>query len=212
MHKSLYRFWRSLCASLPLVCLATAQSQAAVAVPAVFSDHMVLQRDRELPVWGWADVGESVTVTIGDQTQSAIADASGKWMVKLTPLPVNRDGLTLKIKGSNEITLQDVLVGEVWICSGQSNMQWPVSQTWNADLTAATAKNAQIRFITNENAGVQKPLADFVGSWSVCTPETVGDFSAVGYFFGQQLQEVLDVRSEERRGGKECRSRWAPYQ
>ena len=209
MQKSWYRYWLMFLCSLPTIGLSAAASMAAVALPSVFSDHMVLQRDRDLPVWGWADAGESVTVSIGDQTQTTQADGEGKWSVTLKPLAVNRDGLTLTVKGSNEITLRDVLVGEVWICSGQSNMQWPVSQSWNADLTRATAKNAQIRFITNDNAGVQKPLADFVGAWDVCSPGTVNDFSAVGYFFGKQLQEVLDVPIgliDNSWGGSACES------
>ncbi len=100
---------------------------------------------------------------------------------------------TLVVEASNRIAIEDVLVGEVWVCSGQSNMQWPVSASWNSELTIAAAKEPSIRLLTIENAGVQKPLQDFEGAWQVCSPQTVGEFSAVGYFFGEQLQQILDV-------------------
>lgn len=166
---------------------------AAVALPSLFTDHMVLQRDREVPVFGWADPGESVTVSFAGQEKSTTADAEGNWEVRLAPLAANAQPQTLVIKGSNEISIDDVLVGEVWVCSGQSNMQWPVAATWNADLAIQSAKHPTIRLLTIENAGVQQPIQDFEGAWQVCAPETIADFSAVGYHFGQQLQAILDV-------------------
>jgi len=178
---------------LPLTCLVTANTWSAVGLPAMFTDHLVLQRDREVPVWGWADPGEQVTVSIADQTASTTADAQGQWRVKLAALPGGYTAHTLTVKASNTVTVNDVLVGEVWVCSGQSNMQWPVAASWNADLTIPTANNPHIRMITNENAGVQKSLQDFEGAWQLCTPDVTANFSAVGYFFGEQLQQRLDV-------------------
>ena len=97
-------------------------------MPAIFSDHMVLQRDLANPVWGWADAGEDVVVVLGDQKKTAKADANGKWRVVLDPLPVGGPH-QIVIEGKNRVAIQDVLVGEVWVCSGQSNMQWPVNAT-----------------------------------------------------------------------------------
>jgi sialate O-acetylesterase len=165
----------------------------AVALPSVFSDHMVLQCDKRVPVWGWAEPGEHVVVAIAGQTHEATADPQGKWQLKLDPIPVTHEPLTMVVEASNRIELQDVLAGEVWVCSGQSNMQWSVDVSWNADLAILGAKHPQIRLLTVENAGVQKPIEDFEGQWQVCSPETVPGFSAVGYYFGQQLHEILDV-------------------
>lgn len=165
---------------------------AAVGLPAIFSNHMVLQRDQVNPVWGWADPGENVTVTIAGQTHRATADQQGMWQVKLEPLPAGGPH-ELVIQGTNRIVLQDVLVGEVWVCSGQSNMEWPVRAVFNAELEHLAAKYPQIRFITVPHTGTQTPQNDFDGQWVVCTPETVNDFSAIGYFFGRQLHKTLDV-------------------
>jgi sialate O-acetylesterase len=154
---------------------------------------MVVQRHMEVPVFGWADPGEKVTVSFAGQEKSVTADAEGNWQVKLDPLEANSTPQTMTISASNQVLVEDVLVGEVWICSGQSNMQWPVTATWNADLTIASAKRPTIRLLTVENAGVQKPIQDFEGAWQVCSPETVADFSAVGYHFAEQLQAILGV-------------------
>ncbi|MBL8829163.1 MAG: sialate O-acetylesterase [Planctomycetaceae bacterium] len=185
---------RSLVHLLSLAVLGafTVPVQAEVKLSAIFTPHMVLQRDMECPVWGKADPGEKVTVTIAGQTASAETDASGKWHVKLSPLKAGGPH-TLVIKGKNEITLDDVLVGEVWLCSGQSNMQWSVAQANDPDLEIATAKYPKIRLVTVPNVGSQESLDNFVGQWDVCSPETVGQFSAVGYFFGRQLHTTLDV-------------------
>ncbi|HUQ70617.1 MAG TPA: sialate O-acetylesterase [Planctomycetaceae bacterium] len=170
-----------------------AVSWADVKLPAIFTDHMVLQQGQKNRVWGTATAGEKVTVSIGSQQQSATAGNDGKWMVSLEPLPVSSQPATLTVKGNNTVAIQDVLVGEVWICSGQSNMQWSVNQSTDADLERLTAKHPQIRFISVPQVGTQEPQSDFKGSWSVCSPDTVGDFSAVGYFFGRQLHETLGV-------------------
>lgn len=173
--------------------LSSSNTWSAVALPVMFTDHMVLQRDMTTPVWGWADPGESVTVTLGDQEKKTTADQSGKWRVDLAPHAGGYDAFTLTVKASNTVQIEDVVYGEVWICSGQSNMQWPVTASWNSDLAIASADHPEIRIITNENAGVQVPMQDFVGRWEICSPQTIGDFSAVGFYFGLQLQKILDV-------------------
>ena len=133
-------------AALPLL-LALACAPAALAnvrLPSIFSDHMVLQRGVPVPVWGWADAGEEVTVTIASQTQSTKADAAGKWKVKLAPLQ-SAETLTFTVKGRNTLTVTDVLVGEVWLCSGQSNMAMSVEKSQDFDKEKAAAKFPAIR-------------------------------------------------------------------
>lgn len=175
-----------------LVAAYSASSFADVKLPAILGDHMVLQREMPLPVWGWADPGEQVAVVVGDQTHTTTADAEGNWCVTLDPLSLG-DPLTLVVEGKNRLEVRDILVGEVWLCSGQSNMQWEVQKCWNADLTIAAAKYPNIRLLTVNTPASQTPTKDFDGQWKVCSPATVGDFSAVGYFFGRELHQILDV-------------------
>ncbi|MDR3636315.1 MAG: sialate O-acetylesterase [Isosphaeraceae bacterium] len=172
--------------------LADSPARGDVKLPAVFGSHMVLQRDQKDRVWGSASPGEEVAVHIGDQTKTTKAGQDGKWSVTLDPLPAGGPH-TMTVKGKNTVTFEDILVGEVWVCSGQSNMQWPVSVSVDADLEALTAKYPKIRLITVPNVGTQEPQDDFRGEWKLCTPDSVRPFSAVGYFFGRQLYETLDV-------------------
>ncbi len=177
-----------------VVALAGAGSAMAdVTLPNIFGEHMVLQRGQKNKVWGKAAAGEEVTVSIASQSHKTKAGADGSWSVMLDPQEVG-DPLTLTVKGKNEIKLGDVLVGEVWICSGQSNMQWSVNSSNDADLERATAKHPKLRMINFPNVGVQEPIWSHPDrQWQVCAPETVGNWSAVGYFFGRQLQRTLDV-------------------
>ena len=167
--------------------------QAEVKLPSIFGSHMVLQRDHANPVWGWAAPGEKITVSIAGQSHGATTDKDGAWRVKLQPLKVNAKGQTLTIKGSNTITLTDVLVGEVWVCSGQSNMAMSVDRAYDPDLEILTAKYPNIRLISVPQVGTQEPQNDFKGEWAAATPETVKSFSAVGFFFGRTLHQALDV-------------------
>jgi sialate O-acetylesterase len=189
------RVWQSLW----MVCLCglmTVSSagflKADVKLPAIFGSHMVLQQGQTNRVWGWADAGEAVTVTIDQQTHTATPDANHRWQVELAPLPVGGP-YTMSVKGKNTLQFEDVLVGEVWICSGQSNMRWSVNRANDPDLETRTANFPRIRLITVPNVGTQEPQTDFKGAWTTCTPETVGEFSAVGYFFGRQLHQTLNV-------------------
>lgn len=178
-------------AGMTLVAL-TQGARADVKLPNVFGDHMVLQQGQKNKVWGLADAGEQVVVSIHGKDQSATAAADGKWHVMIDPVPVGGP-YELKIKGKNEVVFKDVLVGEVWICSGQSNMQWSVNSSNDADLERASAKYPKIRMINFPNVGTQDPVWTHDRHWQVCTPENVGNFSAVGYFFGRQLHQTLDV-------------------
>lgn len=177
------------------ICSAMFQAaQAEVKLPNIFTDHMVLQQKQENKVWGRAEPGESVTVTFRDQSHSAKADSDGNWHVMLNPEEASHDPATLTVKGSSTVTVKDVLVGEVWICSGQSNMQWSVQQTNDPDLVKVSANYPLIRMINYPRVGAQSPVWTHPDhKWMVCSPETVGSFSAVGYFFGRQLHQVLDV-------------------
>ena len=178
---------------IALLLLTTSSGRADVSVPNIFSDSMVLQQGQQNRLWGKATAGEKITVQIQDQSLTTSADDDGLWQVRLEPLPVGGP-YTLNISGNNKISINDVLVGEVWICSGQSNMEWPVNLTFDADVVKAAANYPKIRMINFPNRGSQKPVWTHEGSaWSVCSPETVGGFSAVGYFFGRQLYQTIDV-------------------
>jgi sialate O-acetylesterase len=174
-----------------LICCASLV-QADVKLPAIFTDHAVLQRDMPVPVWGWADPGEEVTVTIAGQTQKTKADDKGKWRVTLDSLSVG-DPLTLVVQGKNRVERKDILAGEVWLCSGQSNMEFPLIAASNGDLEVSAANQSNIRLVRVKEPGSQTPVEDFKGEWKVCSPKTVGGFSAVGYFFGRELHEQLNV-------------------
>jgi sialate O-acetylesterase len=179
-------------AALALALSLSTAAFADVKLPAIFGDHMVLQQGQKNRVWGKASPGEPVTVSIADQKQSTKAGEDGRWQVTLEPLSLGKP-LTLTIEGKNKITFEDVLVGEVWVCSGQSNMQWSVAQANDPDIEIPTAKNPNIRLISVPQVGTQEPQDDFKGKWQVCSPQTVGEFSAVGFFFGRILNETLDV-------------------
>ena len=164
-----------------------------VKTPAIFGSNMVLQRDHANPVWGWADMGEKVSVRIAGQTHDTQTDKDGNWRVTLKPLKATGKALTLAIKGKNELKYENVLVGEVWVCSGQSNMGMNVNRADDADLEMMSAKHPNLRIISVPQVGTQEPQKDFNGQWEAVTPDNAGDFSAVGYFFGRQVHQVLDI-------------------
>ncbi len=187
------------------------RARADVKMPALFSDHMVLQRDLANPVWGVADAGEEVVVALGDQTKKTTAGANGRWRVVLDPLPAGGPH-KIVIEGKNRIAINDVLVGEVWVCSGQSNMNFRVASSYAADLTRLTANFPKLRMITVPTVGSQEPREDFKGSWAPCSPDTVLSYSAVGFFFGRVLHEALDVPIgliHDSWGGSACEA-WVP--
>jgi sialate O-acetylesterase len=169
-------------------------ASADVTLPPVLGSGMVLQRDLPVPVWGWADAGEKVSVTFAGQTKTTKAGAKGKWMVKLDPLKANSKAASLTVTGNNKISLDNVLVGEVWICSGQSNMEWALRSSMNAKEEVAAADHPQIRlFNVPGHTTSPLPKEKGAGSWQVCNPKSATGFSAVGYFFGRRLQKDLGV-------------------
>ena len=167
--------------------------QAEVSLPAIFGDHMVLQRNQENRVWGWADDGEKITVSINGQKHTTKASGKGNWKVTLKPMPAGGPH-KLEIEGEdNEFFYDDVLVGEVWICSGQSNMAWTVANSYNAEVELLTANHPNIRLISVPQVGTQEAQKNFKGQWEACTADVLKNFSAVGYFFGRNLHQALDV-------------------
>lgn len=167
--------------------------QAELKMSSVFGDHMVLQQKQPIRVWGWTKSGQDVTVEFAGQSKSTTADADGRFQLDLAAVNATAEPHSLTIKADETKTFKDVLVGEVWLCSGQSNMQWNVLSANDADLESLTAKFPNLRLITVPQVGTQEVQNDFKGEWKACTPETVKDFSAVGYFFGRQLHQTLDV-------------------
>ncbi|GAB3790649.1 sialate O-acetylesterase [Spirosoma horti] len=166
---------------------------ADVRLPAVFGSHMVLQRRKPVPVWGWAEAGEKVTVTLNNQTKTTKADKAGKWRVTLDAMEAGGP-YQLLVKGkSNTVTFDDVLAGEVWICSGQSNMEWPLGAAANAKTEIPVANYPNIRQLLVKKDISLTPKDNIEGNWSVCTPTTAPQFTAVGYFFAKQLQKELNV-------------------
>ena len=175
-----------LCACLALL----TTTQAAVKLPSIFSDHLVLQRGLPVPVWGQAAPGEAVTVEFAGQKKTTQADASGRWMVKLDPLTANAEQQVLK---AGNVTVQDVLVGEVWLASGQSNMEWEMQMKPDcaADIPQATHPN--LRLIEVPKTVALTPQDEVKIAWARSTPESAASFSAIGYYFGLRLQEELKV-------------------
>ena len=168
-------------------------SEAHVSLPAVFSDHAVLQRDRPIPVWGKAAPGRRVTVRFAGQTKGAVADGEGRWMLRLDPVPAGGPHKLAVWAGLERVLRKDILVGDVWVCSGQSNMQFPVSGTLNAEVEVADANYPGLRLMTVPQKLAELPQDDVDARWVVCKPETVGGFSAVGYLFGRYLHGQLGV-------------------
>ena len=169
-------------------------AQADVKLPLIFGDHMILQRDQKVPVWGWADDGEKVTVEFAGEKVETTA-AGGKWSVKLPALKANSTGAKLTVTGKNKVEFQDVLVGEVWFCSGQSNMEWDVRSSKNAAQEIAGANNPRIRHFKVPHVTSIEPQEEVKtqGGWTLTTAQSVGGFTAVGYFFAREIQKDLDV-------------------
>jgi sialate O-acetylesterase len=172
--------------------LSTYSVWGTVRLPSLISDHMVLQRDIQVKVWGWADPGEAVSVEFVEQQVRAVADSNGRWSVALEPLEAGGPH-EMKVSGSNILTVRDILVGEVWIGSGQSNMQWTVRDSGNPDEEIANADYPQLRLFSVERTVADKPQEDVVGHWAPTNPESVAGFSAVSYFFGREIHGNLEV-------------------
>ncbi|MGD1029835.1 MAG: sialate O-acetylesterase [Opitutaceae bacterium] len=172
-----------------------------VSLPAVLGDHAVLQRDAEIPVWGWAGPGEPVAVSFAGQTRSTRADAAGRWRVTLAPLAASAQPRDLLVQGINTVRSRDVLVGEVWLCSGQSNMEKPLGEragqkpVFNFEAELAAAHFPEIRLMKVPKLKADSPAPDAQTGWVPCEPASLDQtkFSAAGYFFGRKLFQELQV-------------------
>ena len=189
---------------LSLVALGlTLTARAEVTLAPLFTDHAVLQRDKTVPIWGRADTGEKVTVTFAGQRREATPGSDGRWIVLLDPLATSVQGTDLTVTGRNTITLHDIVVGEVWLCSGQSNMEFTVDARagWQANTRAANtaaeiaaANYPLIRHVRIEQSVAEAPAETVkTGGWEPASPRTVGGFTAVGYFFARDLHQKLGV-------------------
>jgi sialate O-acetylesterase len=177
-----------------LLALASGNALAEVRMSNLFSDHMVLQRDQPVSIWGWADGGEKITGNFQGQSVTTTTTAEGDWKATLQPLKTAMVGADLQVQGKNTVTVADVLVGEVWICSGQSNMEWTVGASVGADLEKLTAaRHKTLRLLTVRTPGQQEPVKQPEQKWVLSDGESVLRFSAVGYYFGEQLSDTLNV-------------------
>jgi sialate O-acetylesterase len=180
--------------SVLLASIVSAAALHALELPNIFSDHMVLQRDQPLPVWGKAEAGAKVRVEFGRQSAEATADAEGKWTATLAPKSASAVPATLRVRsGEKEVLVQDVLVGEVWLCSGQSNMQMTVAQMLDADLVALGGANPLLRLHLVDRVASTTPRFSANSTWTHSDAKTIPPFSAVGFHFGSVLQRILGV-------------------
>jgi sialate O-acetylesterase len=190
MNPKLNRFLGFFLGALAVCCYSSTVC-ADVRPAALFSDNMVLQQGIKTPIWGWADEGEPVTVVFRGQRVKTTAK-HGKWMVKLSNLKAGGPD-TLVISGKNTIELKNVLVGEVWVCSGQSNMEFPLSRSYESKADIESSANANIHLFVVPNRKADSPAEDVKSNWQECNSNTVPHFSAVGYYFGRDLQKARGV-------------------
>jgi len=177
-----------------LFLVSTTSTFAQVKLARLFSDHVVLQRQKPIPIWGWAKAGEKVTVSLAGQTQIAKAAGDGKWTVRFTPLEAGGPHVLTAVAKSGKTSASDVLIGEVWLCSGQSNIEWPVSAANNFEKEKLNADFPQIRHFRVDHVVSLTPEKDLTGGeWKVASAETVGGFSAIGFFFAREIYQKLNV-------------------
>ncbi len=179
-----------------LVLALAAPARGDVKLPSIFTDNAVFQSGQPVRVWGWADPGEEVTVTTNTSSfadkLTQVADKEGRWEVKLDSFG-SGEKLTLVVEGKNRLEVKNILVGEVWLCSGQSNMAWTVARSDNFEQEKANANHPEIRMFKVNYRPATKPQQDVPGQWIVCSPETVGLFSGTAYFFGLEIHQNMKV-------------------
>ncbi|MBN2295926.1 MAG: sialate O-acetylesterase [Pirellulales bacterium] len=177
-----------------LAALITSPAVAELKLPAVVGDHMVLQQSRPVPLWGWTQPGNEVTVSIAGQTVKAKPDDKGRWQVELAPMKAGGPfELVVSDASGDKKTIHDVMVGEVWVCSGQSNMEFSLSRANNSQEEIKNANYPKLRLFKVQKAVADTPQDNCTGDWIVCKPDSIGPRSAVGYFFGQELLKELKV-------------------
>ena len=166
-----------------------------IRLPAVIGDHMVLQQDKPIHIWGWAEPGENVAAALSGQEMSIRAGADGRWSLTFPPLQAGGSPLKLVVRGEKgpAIVIRDILVGEVWVCSGQSNMEWPLAQTASPTPEILRAEHPGIRLFLVPRRTADRPQEDIEANWTLCTPKTAAPFSAVAYHFGLELHQRLGI-------------------
>ena len=179
--------------SVLVVFAGVSSARAIVSLPDVLSDGMVLQQKEKVPIWGAADPGENVVVKFAGQAKTSTAAADGKWLVKLDPIRANATPATMIITGKNTIALTNILVGEVWLVAGQSNMQRLLSETANGEAAIAAANHPFIRLFNVSRQVAFKHAKPPLAIWQACSPQSVKEFSAAGYYFGVELESELHV-------------------
>ncbi len=179
--------------TLALIISCAAVARGNVALPDVLSDGMVLQQNQKVPIWGKADPGEPITVRFAGQSKSTTAAEDGEWLIKLDPMKANATAANMTIAGRNTIELKDILVGEVWLVAGQSNMQRLLSETANGEAAIAAADHPQIRLFNVSRQVAFKHAPPPLARWRACSPQSVKEFSAAGYYFGVELETQLHV-------------------
>ncbi len=180
--------------TLALLLIPVAVISGPLELPSIFSDHMILQREQPVPVWGRAEPGSTVTVEFAGQKKTAVADSSNHWNLFLDPMPASSKPWKLQISSVElQVSFSDVLIGEVWFCSGQSNMQMPLRGADNAEAEIAAADHPQIRLYQTPQVFSDHPVEKIDAQWQVCSPETAASFSGVAYYFGRKLHRELDV-------------------
>lgn len=192
MHSSWHRLLPASALAIGLLFHLGGPVRADVKLPRLFGDHMMLQREVPLLVWGWAEPDEAVKVSLGEQSQETRADRNGAWELRLPPMKAGGP-FPMTVAGKNSITLKNVMVGEVWVCSGQSNMEWGVVVSNHAREEINAANYPNIRLFTVPKRLSAEPTSDVEAKWHVCSRETISYFSAVAYSFGRKLHQDLDV-------------------
>ena len=189
------RYLLPLYLALALITIFPAQLNAEpLRLPSIISDHMVLQRDQPVAIWGWAAPDSEVSVSFKGQSTTTRADDIGKWRINLEPMPADANPAQMTVTTSDQtLTIEDILVGEVWLCSGQSNMEWSVDRSDNAEDEITAANWPLIRHIKAPHRPSMQPMDDIDAAWEVCSPETAAKFTAVGYYFGRTLHKELNV-------------------
>ncbi|GAB5558430.1 MAG: hypothetical protein SynsKO_00770 [Synoicihabitans sp.] len=171
----------------------TSPLHAEVTLAPIFTDHAVLQRGQPIPIWGEADPGEKVTVKFAGKTKRTQGNPDGQWRIDLPALKANAEGQTLTVSGTNQIERHDILVGDVWLCGGQSNMEWTVLNSRDPETEIAAADFPHIRHLKIAKRIANDPITELSGEWTVCSPDTVAHYTAVGYYFARRLHRDLGV-------------------
>jgi sialate O-acetylesterase len=184
---------RKILGIILLLLVVAGSAFAYVRLPDVIGSSMVLQQKQKLPIWGWAEPGEAVTVSFAGKKKTVVAGADGKWRVDLDKLSASYTPWVMTISGKNTIELTDILIGEVWLLTGQSNMQLRLQETANGEQVRAAATHPNIRLFNASREVAFKRRAGKLGAWTACTPDSVKEFSAAGYYFGVELERELNV-------------------